>query len=185
MAVLGAVTVQAQVPALDTLVKNSPFGNVPSQNAVGNADNPLEFRGVFVDKGEPFFSLYDGATRRSMWVGMQEPGNPVLVRDYDEAAGAVVVEYQGRTLTVPLKQVRIPAVPAVAPGVAGPPPAQATAQASATPPDEAVRLAQIAEEIRRRRAIRAQLLQPNASGQRPPAPQPGPANPPASPGNRP
>lgn len=121
-----------------------------------------------------------------MWVGMQEPGNPVLVRDYDEAAGAVVVEYQGRTLTVPLKQVRIAAMPAVAPGIAGPPPAQATAQASATPPDEAVRLAQIAEEIRRRRAVRAQMLQSNASGQQPPAPQPGsPAVPPVSPGNRP
>ena len=186
---LGVVAAPAQAPALDTLVKNSPFGNAPSPNAAaGNADTALEFRGVFVDAGEPFFSLYDVAGRRALWVGLKEPGNPFVVQAYDEAKGAVVVEYQGRTLTISLKQAKVVTLPpaaiaTVTPGTPGAPgtaaPSATVVGAAGTPPDEAVRLAQIAEEIRRRRAIRAQAMQQNAAGPQPAAP------PPAPPGNRP
>ena len=114
-AMLGVVAAPAQAPALDTLVKNSPFGNTPSPNAAaGNADTALEFRGVFVDAGEPFFSLYDVAGRRALWVGLKEPGNPFVVQAYDEAKGTVVVEYQGRTLTISLKQAKVVTLPPAA-----------------------------------------------------------------------
>ncbi|MFZ5497225.1 MAG: hypothetical protein ACOZE5_18035 [Verrucomicrobiota bacterium] len=179
---------------MDTLVKNSPFGNAPSPNAgsAAGADSPLEFRGVFFDAGETFFSLYDVATKHALWVGLKEPGNPFVVQAYDEAKGAIVVEYQGRTLTVSLKQAKVvtlppsvvaPAVP-VAPGAPGNGAPQPVVSAG-TPPNEAARLAQIAEEIRRRRAIRAQALQQTAAGQSPTVPQPTPANPPAPSGTRP
>lgn len=195
IALMGALGAQAQVPALDTLVRNSPFGSAstPGAGSAANADSPLEFRGVFFDAGEAFFSLYDTSTKHSTWVGLKEPGNPFVVRSYDEAKGTVVVEYQGRTLTVSLKQSKVAPLPSVvapaAPIATGAPvnvAVQPGGASAGTPPNEAARLAQIAEEIRRRRAIRAQALQQAAAGQQSaPVPPPAPANPPAPTGNRP
>lgn len=152
---------------LDDLVKNSPFG-APSATATGvTNDAPLEFRGVLVDGGEYFFSLYDPTTRFSQWVGLNEPGNPFIVHSYDRDKSVAAVEYQGRTLTLTLKQAK---VVALAPSAAGAPPVPAgvapnAAVTSAT--DDSIRLAAVAEEIRRRRALRAQQ-----AGRPPSAPPP-------------
>jgi hypothetical protein len=170
--ILLAVTLSGALPAtpdaLQELVANSPFGN-----AAGSAASPdaaagaLEFRGMFSDGGEYFFSLFDPASRRSTWVGLNESGHPFVVKAYDANQGTIAVEVQGRSLVIPLKQATVVAVPAAP--VAGSPAGNASAGPLVAPKpatDEATRLAQIAEEIRRRRALRVQAMQK----QGPPAP---------------
>src|SRR5882757_7073184 len=86
--ILGGVAIAcgtAGYPApsnLDSLVKNSPFGAAPAAPGVVG-DTALELRGVLRDQGEYFFSLYDPATHSSLWVGLNEPGNPFTVQRYD------------------------------------------------------------------------------------------------------
>jgi hypothetical protein len=160
-------------PALDNLVKNSPFGSAASPAIAGAESGQLEFRGVMVDKGETFFSLFEPSTRQSQWVGLNESGAPYTVQDYDSATQTVKVLYRNQPLSLTLKrsQVIVQAAPPVASG-GGPVPAPgaAPAVAASASPDEAARLAQVAEEIRRRRALRAQ------GGAPVPVPQPAPAN---------
>lgn len=159
----GVLLAGADSTRLDSLVTNSPFGSTAGTAASPQGESAVEFRGVFVDQGETFFSIYDTAARRAMWVGMKEPGNPYAVKSYDEARGTVIVEFQGRTLTVELKQAKVVALPAGSSGTsAASPNPGAPAVATVTTTDEATRLAQVAEEIRRRRAIRAQAMQPSA-----------------------
>jgi hypothetical protein len=170
---LGVAGLHAQTPAAppaanyDSLLKNSPFAagaSGPGAQASPVA-NPLELRGVFVDQGQPYFSLYEVATRTSRWVGMSEPGNPFTVKSYDVAKAEVKVEYQGREIVLGLKQAKVvamavpPPVP-VAVGPAGAGPASVPTNVQPAQGDEATRLAQIAEEIRRRRALRQQAAQP-------------------------
>lgn len=173
---------QSEPPAAstyDSLLTNSPFGNA-ALTGVATVNTPLELRGIIVDKGETFFSVYDPASRTSRWVGMNEAGNPYTVRSYDAAKSEVKVQYQGRELTLGLKQARVVAMstppPAPPVAVAGPNPSggpQPVAVAGNAPAgDEAQRLAQIAEEIRRRRALRQQAAQ-GSSG---PVPMPVPSN---------
>ena len=160
-------------PALDNLVKNSPFGSAASPVIAGAESGQLEFRGVIVDKGETFFSLFEPSTRQSQWVGLNESGAAYTVQGYDSATQTVKVLYRNQTLNLTLKraQVIVQAAPAM-PSGGGPVPAPgaAPAVAATASPDEAARLAQVAEEIRRRRALRAQ------GGAPVPVPQPMPAN---------
>ncbi len=141
---------------LDSLVKNSPFSATTAAAPGVAADTPLEFRGMLVDQGEYFFSLRDPATGFSLWVGLNEPGNPFTVHSYDRDKSVAAVEYKGRTLTLTLKPAKVvalaPSTPGAAPAPAGIPP-NAAASAST---DDANRLAAVAEEIRRRRALRMQ-----------------------------
>jgi len=168
---LGALLVpamQASPVNLDGLLSSPPF-NGPTATApvAASSDAALEFRSVLVERGEFLFSLYDSSSRRSLWVGLNEPGNPYVVQSYDSSAGQVVVQYQGRALTLPLKQAKVVAMAQNAPT----PPAIATQPPVITTPNvapeasstEATRLAAVADEIRRRRALRQQATQANAA----------------------
>jgi len=142
----------------DSLVKNSPFGQgVPGGGIQTGQASPLEFRSVFTEKGEYYFSVYETATRSSRWVGLKEAGQPFEVVSYDRAKGTIQVVYRNQPLTLTLKQAQIivqapsPVMPS--PGTPTGIPVNAVAPGS---PDESARLAQVAEEIRRRRALRAQ-----------------------------
>jgi hypothetical protein len=149
---VGVVAGFARGADVQNLLQTSPFAPVVGANAPGPAAASLEFRGVFADQGEYFFSLFETATRRGAWVGLNEPGNPFTVRAYDRANETVTAEYQGRTLQLTLKTAKIlvsaaPPVPATnAPG-----PVLVQPAAPVGTPE-----AQIVEEIRRRRALRQQ-----------------------------
>ncbi len=172
-----ALAAQPAAPSLQSLVGNSPFGvaNQPG-NTPAASGAPLEFRGTFVDGGERFFSLVDTASRRAEWVSLNEADRPYVVRSYDPDQETIAVEHQGRTLNLKLHAAKIgalppmqaaaqPAAPSGAPGTPG-----QVASPSAT---EAQRLAQVAEEIRRRRALRQQSANPqNAQPAGQPPPQP-------------
>jgi len=154
--------------ALKGLLSNSPFGSRPTAGEAGASATPLELRGVFVDHGEPFFSLYETSTRTARWVGLNEAGNPFTVRRYDLAQGVVTVEYQGREFPLGLKQAKVVALPpapplAVAATGPGPIPAPPAAKPG-TPAEEAARMAAIAQEIARRRAMRARPMTPEPAG---------------------
>ena len=61
----------AAVPAveLDGLVKNSPFGQAAERTVIGEAKpGTLEFRGLYVDKGVTYFSVYNSITKQSAWI---------------------------------------------------------------------------------------------------------------------
>ena len=165
---------------LESLLQNSPFGNPGAAGGGTRPDATLEFRGVLLDRGEPFFSLYETSSHSSLWVGLNEPGNPFKVQGYDRDKGTVTVEYQSRTLTLPLKQAKIVALtpvlpagpnpnmpgnssgpmPTGTPGTGGPQPMVG----SGSPSEDAARLSAIADEIRRRRALRQQSPQPAPQG---------------------
>lgn len=164
---LGTICFSAPSANLDSLASNSPFsGRSAPLAAASTPDSSLEFRSIMVDRGETFFSFYDAATRSSLWVGLNEPGNPFVVQQYDSRTDQVVVQHQGRTLTLSLKQAKVVALAATA----APPPSasnqspsvnQPAAVAPVPPADEARRLAAVADEIRRRRALRQQATQAN------------------------
>ncbi len=162
-AALPPPTVGAAPINLDVLVSNSPFSG-PAAPATVNAktDPVLEFRGMFVDRGEAFFSLYDVSARSALWVGLNEPGNPFVVQSYDDTQGQVTVQFQGKILNLPLKQAKVIAAAAVAsvPAGARQGPANTTPGVTpAAPVEETNRLAAVAEEIRRRRAARQPAAQ--------------------------
>ena len=144
---------------LDKLTSSSPFAPLQGP-AAGNAGEatPLEFRGVFADQGEFFFSIYDPATKHSAWVGLNEPGRAFTVRSYDADKLTIVADFKGRSLNLSLKKAPMvatvpdPTMPAVNMPAAGAP-AVATVPGS----EEAKRLANLAAEIRRRRAMRQQV----------------------------
>lgn len=165
----------------DNLIKSSPFGQAPTGGAQGgNGASPLEFRGVFRDKGEYYFSLHEPATRSGQWVGLKEANQPFVVESYDSEKGSIQVKYHGQTMTLSLKlaQVIVQAPPPVNQSPANIP----AVMGNAAPSDEANRLAQVADEIRRRRALRTPL---GAGG---PVPQPAATTnmpPPADPNNLP
>lgn len=166
------------LPSLQNLVQNSPFGSATPVGQPGAAAGPLEFRGTFVERGERFFSILDTGSRRAEWVGMKESGHAYTVKSYDPDSETVTLDYQGRSLSLKLRTARITAM-ATPPPTAGPQPGMAISagMASGGPTvvpgpntTEAQRLAQVAEEIRRRRALRQQAQQ-----------QPQPAPPPNQP----
>ena len=162
----GAAAATSGASAFDSLIKSSPFGQSTSGAQAANGAAPLEFRGVLMDKGEYLFSLHETATRASQWVGLKEANQPYVVESYDSEKGSIQVKYHGQTLNLSLKlaQVIVQAPPPM--NMPAPSPANGPAVVGpATSSDEASRLAQVAEEIRRRRALRA-----------PPVPVPQPNN---------
>ena len=158
------LSAQTEAPSLRNLVTNSPFGTAQqSGNVAATNGASLEFRGTFVEGGERFFSLVDTSTRRAEWVGLNERDRPFVVRSFDPESETITVDHQGRTLNLKLHSARIGVLPQQPVAQAGPPqPANGNNQPSANQPSatEAQRLAQVAEEIRRRRALRQQSANP-------------------------
>jgi hypothetical protein len=184
-----AKTFDAPPESLDSLIKNSPFPQQAAGSSPTASGPQLELRGVSVIEGETLFSIYDVATRRSKWVGLNESGSSFIVRRYDPAKGTVAIEYQGREISLELKQAKVQAMAPVAstpapgarpaPGPGAPSPGPGPQPAGELPSDEAKRLAAIAEEIGRRRAQRQQMLRSQ------PGPQPVRQVPPPAPGSTP
>jgi len=145
------------------LTPNSPFAPPPSSNADANAttpNSPLELRGILSTPDGNKFNLCDQAGHVNVWIGLNAPGQPFVVRSQDLAHHRVTIEYQGRELTLSLAQPTITAMSMQqqampVPQMGGMPPQMRPGSVSASPQDERMRLERIADEIRRRRAMRA------------------------------
>jgi hypothetical protein len=140
------------------LMNNSPFGrpaiSQPKDAAVGD---PLEFRAVLEERGSRFFSIYETTARRSVWVDLHESVNGFSVRAYDEEHACVIVEYQGKTLTLPLK-----GAASVARNKALATPSEIARPAIKTQTsDQPFRIGHVADEIAIRQAVRQDAAAPS------------------------
>lgn len=152
---------------LDSLLSNSPFGSAKSGQTAEAGTQPLEFRGVLEENGQQIFSIYDTATKRSRWVGLNAASDDFVVKSYDASANSISLEQHGRVLALTLKSgpkmaqnMPLPLPPGMPqPGSNNGQPAQVLPNGAMGKGPEAQRLQQIAEEIRRRRALRQQAPQ--------------------------
>ncbi len=181
---------------LSGLVNNSPFGTLRSGGAGSNASTePFEFRSILEENNSKFFSIYETATRRSNWVELNDPVNGFSVKFYDAGKQTITVDYQGKAMTLaikqapPVAQVYQAPTPQTGPVPVVQNPGNPWVQAGPTMPTaiDQQRIQQIQEEIRRRRALRNQTIVPNINpqGVQPhygEGPQPQPSN---SPGPQP
>lgn len=106
---------------LDSLVKNSPFGEAKSTTLAEKPSN-LEFRGMYVDQGVTYFSIYNSVTKLSSWVVQGEAPQglvPVAVKSYDAEGESIIIENAGQPIKLSLKQAVIGAVRAAEPLPAG------------------------------------------------------------------
>ena len=156
-AVVGATANGAE--PFESLVSQSPFGQPAPVAAVATAGEgtALEFRGVFADQGEYFFSLYEISSRTGRWVGMQETGEAMVVENYDSEKGRIEVRYRGQLMKLTLKKAQVVLQASTAPRPPTPAAGPAVAVAVPTNPaplTETEQLGQVADEIRQRRAAR-------------------------------
>ena len=172
---------------VDGLLNNSPFGAAPKGGQSADVGNqPLEFRAVLEENGQKLFSIYDTATKHSRWLTQNDASGDVVIKSYDEDAHTISLERNGQSLSLTLKSgpriaqsVQPPMQPGMQPGAVGLP-GQSAQQIMAAKGPEAQRMQQIAEEIRRRRALRQQGPQgpmPAANGPGNGGPTPMPALP--------
>jgi len=163
-ALCGLLVASGHASGLDRLRANSPFAPVPGGKDNAPAATPLEFRGVFMDQGELFFSVFNPVAKSSVWVGLNEPGQAFTVRSFDADTQTITAEHNGRSLVLGLKKAPVAALApdATGPAVRGAAPG-ATAVTAANATEEAKRLANLAAEIRRRRAMRQQTGTPTTN----------------------
>ncbi len=134
--VAGLATLPAFAGAvdLDALVKHSPFGE-PKTATVTEKPSNLEFRGMYVDHGVTYFSIYNTTTKLSSWVAQGEaPAGlvPVSVKSYDADTDSIILENAGQPVKLSLRQ----SVIGVAPAVGAPMPQVAAVASIQAPPTE-------------------------------------------------
>ena len=149
---------------LEDFAKNSPFPQAKAGQAADAGNQPVEFRGVSEENGQVLFSVFDTATKRSRWLTLNDTTGDLVVKSYDAEAHTVSLEQNGHALSLTLKsgpkvaQQNIP--PPMPPGMPGANGLQGQVMPNgASRGPEQQRLQQIAEEIRRRRALRQQAPQ--------------------------
>jgi len=143
-----------------------------------------ELRSIMVLNGVQVFSLLDTSNSKGFWIGLNETVEGVAVSDFHAGDESVLVRSGGKSRRLKLKEAKIvalkvapPKPPVVAPNRA-PVPKTGTAPGSpAVRPsggtinnlsDEEVRarMQRVAEEIRRRRAMRRTMAEKAAKSQR-------------------
>lgn len=163
------------------LAAKSPF--MPPAATATNAPTagaPLEFRG-YIETGDGVqFRVFDPAKKMGTWVKLNERNTDleILAKKYDSASKTLVIEHQGRTLTLAEKEAKVvssgTAAQMAPPPPAPPPPSNVPAAVTQavvlnpTPADEQRRLEAVAAEVARRRAMREQATQQISQGAPPP-----------------
>lgn len=153
------------------LAAKSPFTAAPAAGAAAPAaDTPLEFRG-YMETGEGVrYRLYDPAKKAGVWVKLnaRDPEFDVVAKQHDSKQETLTIEYQGKTLTLPVRKAKVVSSGNAAQAVPPPPVAAQTNVPAAvtqavvlnpTPADEQRRLDAVAAEVARRRALREQASQ--------------------------
>jgi hypothetical protein len=193
LALLGA-GLAAGVEIRAQLAAKSPFMAVPAAAGTAPAENtPLEFRGFMETAGGVQYRLYDPAKKSGIWVKLNERNADfgVVAKQHDSVKEALTIEFQGKTLTLPVRKAKVVSSgnaaqavpPAAAPAPSNVPAAVTQAVVlNPTPADEQRRLDAVAAEVARRRALREQAAQqqgrsgpaPGAAAQVMPLPSPNP-----------
>jgi len=137
------------------LLENNPFLPSGSAQAPVQPVQSLELRGVVVEGGVAWFTIYDTAAGKWTTVRQGEEGDSLKVRSYDRARDSVVLDIRGKTVSLSLKGTanQSDGQGAAAANVASAIPRSHT-QPALTPAlsvAEAARLEQVVAEIRQRR----------------------------------
>lgn len=112
IALTAAASSQAAID-LSSLAKNSPFGGSATAAAptISIDTAGLELRGMYVDQGKTYFSIYNATTKQSTWVAQGELPSKASadlgVRAFDVASGIATVDSGSRTVQLPLKQATV------------------------------------------------------------------------------
>lgn len=160
---LAAVESAAQPSASPFMPPSAAAANVPAVGA------PIEFRGFMETSEGMRFRLYDPARKSGVWVKLNERDATldVVAKQFTPASETLVIEHQGRTLTLAQRVSKVVSSGSAMQNIPPPPPQmtnlpQAVTQAvvvNPTPADEARRLEAVASEVARRRALREQASQ--------------------------
>ena len=176
---------QEDSPFLPADYQQAPAAPPPPPQA--SPLDKLELRSVSVLGGVHHFSLFDTSSSKGFWIKLNETVQGVSVSDYNKPEGSVLVRSGGFSKRLKLKEAKIIALnvppPSAQPVVGGGPAVTAAAGApnmttgtavnTGAPPaainnlsDDEVRarMQKVAEEIRRRRAMRRDMAE-QASGQ--------------------
>jgi hypothetical protein len=151
--------------AIARISTESPFMPKNGQVMAAPTENtPIELRGVMASSEGILFGIYEPASQKGSWIKAGEAGHGYVVRSYDEGRASVSVEYQGRLQTLTLKEAKFDGAIAAVPMSSGSsqirPAVMPGAPAVANnPAEEAKRLEQVANEVRRRRAARQAATQ--------------------------
>jgi hypothetical protein len=158
-------------PACAQLAAKSPF--MPAQAAASSAPTagaPLEYRGYMETSEGVQFRIHDPAKKVGTWVKLNErnPDFDLTAKQHDNGQQTLVVEYQGKTLTLAERKAKVVSSGAAAQAMPPPiAPVQSNVPAAVTqavvlnptPADEQRRLDAVATEVARRRALREQAAQ--------------------------
>ena len=109
LALLGT-TGAARALDLDGLVKNSPFGGAPAKAGEEARPGNLEFRGMYVDRGVPYFSIYNATTKQSVWIKQGETADgpvPFVVKAYEPETETIVLDNAGQPARAKLHSANI------------------------------------------------------------------------------
>jgi len=173
---LGVPTLGASDRPDDSPFVPAGFGAAAPAAAASPIDR-FEFRGVMTLGLETFVTLVDTASSKSLTLTLGEQLEGVRATDFRPDDGSVQVESGGQSRRLKLREAKIiamavppPAPPPVpgAPAMAGQP-NPAVAGAPISDEDARARMQRVADEIRRRREMRRQMLQ-NPQQPAPPAP---------------
>lgn len=164
MAAMGVTTVRAQ----DDNPFARPGATAAAPAAAAGPLDTLELRGVTVLGERTIVTLFDTATSRSTVVALGSTVNGLTVSDYQRGDDSVRVESGGRERRVQIKKAQIVTM-ATPPPAAVPPPGVPQGMGpqgpGAGPPaavdDQEVRarMERVAQEIRRRREMRRQIME--------------------------
>lgn len=154
----GAIGGTAVADRWQSLRENDPFvAYVRPVPPPEPAPPRLELRGVLVEGSGTWFNVYNAETKESAWVQQGDRMADFVIKDYDAAKEALVLDYQQRPVSVALKQSKIQLSPgsvrngAAMASLGGASRASPPLVAPVLPASESQRLESVAEQIRQRR----------------------------------
>ena len=145
----------------NSLAPTSPFMPPAAVGAPQAENNPLELRGIMVDDSGYRFSIFDPTRHAGTWARLNEAGHDFVIKSHDVARDVVTLDYQGRVLTLALRNAKVAIVapqPLNMSGGPQPTPGGGVGPVvlNPSPADEVARFNRVKEEIARRRALREQ-----------------------------
>jgi hypothetical protein len=96
---------------LSNLAENSPFGAGVTSSGTPTENTGLELRGMYVDQGKTYFSIYNAATKQSTWVVQGEVASKATeglsVKSFDSLNSVATVDAGGKSMQVSMKQASV------------------------------------------------------------------------------
>jgi len=96
---------------LSNLAENSPFGAGVTSSGTPVENTGLELRGMYVDQGKTYFSIYNAATKQSTWVAQGEAASKstegLSIKSFDALNSVATIDAGGKSMQVSMKQASV------------------------------------------------------------------------------